>query len=59
MKSILVTETFLKGIDAEDIHVIYLQSECIVKRTSLSYVQNMIEDMVLTSYLDKSNFVAS
>ena len=59
MKSILVTETFLKGIDDEDNYIIYLQSECIVKRTSLSYVQNMIEDMVLTSYLDKSYFVAS
>ena len=31
----------------------------VLKSTSSSYVQNMIENMVLTSYLDKSYFVAS
>ena len=31
----------------------------VLKSTSCSYVQNMIENMVLTSYLDKSYFVAS
>ena len=31
----------------------------VLKSTSLSYVQNMIENMILTSYLDKSYFVAS
>ena len=31
----------------------------VLKRTSSSYVQDMIENMVLTSYLDKSYFVAS
>ena len=30
-----------------------------LKSTSSSYVQNMTENMVLTSYLDKSYFVAS
>ena len=31
----------------------------VLKSTSSNYVQNMIENMVLTSYLDKSYFVAS
>ena len=30
-----------------------------LKSTSSSYVQNMIENMILTSYLDKSYFDAS
>ena len=31
----------------------------VLKSTSSRYVQNMIENMVLTAYLDKSHFVAS
>ena len=31
----------------------------VLKSISSSYVQNMIENMVLKSYLDKSYFVAS
>ena len=31
----------------------------VLESTSSSYVQNIIENMVLTSYLDKSYFVAS
>ena len=37
------------------IYIIYLK---IFKSTSSSYVQNMIENMGLTSYFDKSYFVA-
>ena len=39
--------------------IIYLQSECILKSASLSYVQNMTENMAFTSYSGKSYLVAS
>ena len=33
--------------------LIHFQSECILKINSVSYVQNMIENMILTTYLDR------
>ena len=41
-----------RKIEKQKLFIVYLQSECI-ENTSLSYVQNMTENMVLTSYLNK------
>ena len=38
--------------------ILYLQSECIAKRYP-NYVKNVIENIILTSYADKSKLVAS